>query len=41
MKAVTKSNGGLGVHLVPLKYVKIRSTGVTSTFNCMIWEMIW
>ena len=33
MKDVTKSNRGLGVHLVPIKYVKLRSTGVTSTFN--------
>ena len=31
MKAVAKSNRGIGVHLVPLKYVKPR--GKTSAFN--------
>ena len=31
IKAVTKSNRGLGVHLIPLKYVKPRPKGRTST----------
>ena len=33
MKAITKSNWHLGVHLVLLKYVKPRPTGEASTFN--------
>ena len=33
MKAPTKSNWGLGVHLTPLKYVKPRPTGKTFTFS--------
>ena len=33
IKALTKSNLGLGVHLTPLKYVKPRPTGKTFTFN--------
>ena len=33
MKTVTKSNWGLGIHLVAWKYVKSEPKAKTSTFN--------